>query len=50
VLIHATITVTTGQNIVDGCVRDGRQDFCALFTRFPPVRPAIASSRSAARS
>ena len=30
-----TITVTTGQNIVDGCVRDGRQDFCALFTRFP---------------
>jgi iron complex outermembrane receptor protein len=30
-----TITVTTGQAIVDGCVREGRQDFCALYTRNP---------------
>ncbi|MFC5571270.1 TonB-dependent receptor domain-containing protein, partial [Lysobacter yangpyeongensis] len=30
-----TITVTTGQTILDGCIREGRQDFCALFTRNP---------------
>ena len=30
-----TITVATGQTIVDGCVRDGRPEFCQLFTRNP---------------
>jgi iron complex outermembrane receptor protein len=30
-----TITFTTGQAIVDGCVRDGRPELCALFTRNP---------------
>jgi iron complex outermembrane recepter protein len=30
-----TITVATGQTIVDGCVRDNRPEFCQLFTRNP---------------
>jgi len=30
-----TITVTTGQAILDGCIIDGRQELCQLFTRNP---------------